>query len=959
MTTCASSTGTSTPASRSCSSSSSSRKRTSRSRCSSMPRPRWRAARPAKLLFAKRAAAALGYIGLASEDRVAVSALTGRVARRRAAMRGSGRVFRLLADLSAIEPADGPTDLVAAARHAGAQLHGRGVVVLISDLLDPAADKVIRELAATGSELVVLHVLSPDELDPRARGRPAPRRRRDRRRHRRDGRPRDPRRLQGAPGGLEGRLRRPRGQAAGELRRPVVGHEPGRPDVRRAAPPARAGLADVPFTTPLALLGLLFIPAVVAMYLLKLRRDETVVPSTLLWTRLVADVEANAPWQKLRRSLLLLLQLLLVVILALLAARPFLERPAGLARDVVLVIDTSASMARHGRPAEPARGGQGGRARRAARPADRRQGQRHRRRPERPDRGQRDDRPGARPPGARRHRDRPAPHGDLGDALELAGKLAARSGDAQVLVATDGALATPADGHGRRPGQGPARRARAQEPGDRRAGGPDGAVGGHPLGLRQRRQPRPGTGRAGGSRSGATARSSRSATCCLDAQARSDVVIDDVPRDVGTLEVRLVGPRPDGRRRAPDQLAVDDRAWAIVPPDRTRADPARRAPAIRISRRRCATSRTSSCTASRRPSTARRPSARTAGRGTWSSSRATSRRRCQAPILAIAPAATSAARRGDRHARRTRASARSIPTSRSCATSTCRRPTSPRRRSSTLPDWARTVIPGPQGAPLLYAGVAGRPADRRPRLRAAPVRPAAPGRLPDPAREPDRRAARRLRGADRGGRARARRSSLSIPTGATGLAVTRPDGIGGRARARRPPAARAVTFAGTDQPGIYTVTPHLGSGGVGRRRPGGRRRRRAGAASTARRPAGAAPGAVAGRRRRSTRTPRSASRSTSSTSTSRRSRPGSAAAIEALGTDRGGVRRPGAGAGAAARRRPTRPTDPRRAVGPDRAARPRSRCASSGPSTTATALHPASGAASAPASGGRRRRRAA
>src|SRR5688500_16401155 len=101
----------------------------------------------------------------------------------------------------------------------------------------------------------------------------------------------------------------------------------------------------MPFTTPLALLGLLFIPVVIAMYLLKLRRDEAVVPSTLLWTRLVSDIEANAPWQKLRRSLLLLLQLLLVVILALLAARPFLERPAGLARDIVLVVDTSASMA--------------------------------------------------------------------------------------------------------------------------------------------------------------------------------------------------------------------------------------------------------------------------------------------------------------------------------------------------------------------------------------------------------------------------------------------------------------------------------------------------------------------------------------------------------------------------------------------------------------------------------------
>ena len=101
----------------------------------------------------------------------------------------------------------------------------------------------------------------------------------------------------------------------------------------------------MPFATPLALLGLLFVPAVIAMYLLKLRRDEAVVPSTLLWTRLVADVEANAPWQRLRRSLLLLLQLLLVIALALLAARPFLERPAGLARDIVLVMDTSASMA--------------------------------------------------------------------------------------------------------------------------------------------------------------------------------------------------------------------------------------------------------------------------------------------------------------------------------------------------------------------------------------------------------------------------------------------------------------------------------------------------------------------------------------------------------------------------------------------------------------------------------------
>ena len=186
----------------------------------------------------------------------------------------------------------------------------------------------------------------------------------------------------------------------------------------------------MPFTTPLALLGLLFIPAVIAMYLLKLRRDETVVPSTLLWSRLVADVEANAPWQKLRRSLLLLLQLLLVLILAMLAARPFLERPAGLARDIVLVIDTSASMAATDVAPEPSRGGQGGRHRRACATC--------------PtggvvsliaaDRSARivvnETTDLGRVRQALDEIETTSSHGDLGDALELAGKLAARSGDA-------------------------------------------------------------------------------------------------------------------------------------------------------------------------------------------------------------------------------------------------------------------------------------------------------------------------------------------------------------------------------------------------------------------------------------------------------------------------------------------------------------------------------------------------
>ena len=126
--------------------------------------------RPEKLRFAKRAAAALGYVGLASEDRIAVSALGGRAARRQVALRGSGRVFRLLTALSGIDVAEGPTDLVATARHAAAQLRGRGLIVLLSDLLDPRAETVIRDLAATGSELVILHILARDEVDPAIEG---------------------------------------------------------------------------------------------------------------------------------------------------------------------------------------------------------------------------------------------------------------------------------------------------------------------------------------------------------------------------------------------------------------------------------------------------------------------------------------------------------------------------------------------------------------------------------------------------------------------------------------------------------------------------------------------------------------------------------------------------------------------------------------------------------------------
>jgi Ca-activated chloride channel family protein len=92
-----------------------------------------------------------------------------------------------------------------------------------------------------------------------------------------------------------------------------------------------------------ALLGL--VPLIIVMYLLKLRRIEQVVSSVYLWRRMVRDVEANAPWQRLRRNLLLILQLLFLIVLILSLARPFTWAEGASGQAAILLFDISASMA--------------------------------------------------------------------------------------------------------------------------------------------------------------------------------------------------------------------------------------------------------------------------------------------------------------------------------------------------------------------------------------------------------------------------------------------------------------------------------------------------------------------------------------------------------------------------------------------------------------------------------------
>jgi hypothetical protein len=68
------------------------------------------------------------------------------------------------------------------------------------------------------------------------------------------------------------------------------------------------------------------------------------VSSTLLWKKAIQDLQVNAPFQKLRRNLLLLLQLLLLALLLLALSRPITFFTPGAGKNTVIIIDRSASM---------------------------------------------------------------------------------------------------------------------------------------------------------------------------------------------------------------------------------------------------------------------------------------------------------------------------------------------------------------------------------------------------------------------------------------------------------------------------------------------------------------------------------------------------------------------------------------------------------------------------------------
>lgn len=98
------------------------------------------------------------------------------------------------------------------------------------------------------------------------------------------------------------------------------------------------------FIAPLGLALFALAVPLIALYLLKQKRQDRVVPSTLLWEKVLSDIQARHPFQKLRANLLLLLELAVLAALALALARPAIRSAAEARRTVAIVLDASASM---------------------------------------------------------------------------------------------------------------------------------------------------------------------------------------------------------------------------------------------------------------------------------------------------------------------------------------------------------------------------------------------------------------------------------------------------------------------------------------------------------------------------------------------------------------------------------------------------------------------------------------
>ena len=123
-------------------------------------------AEPAKFDMARRIAAALCYIGLVHLDRLTILPFDSSLGHESSPGRGKGKIFRVFEALDALETA-GPTDLRESCKAFASRPRQLGLVVIISDFLDPggfeAGLKILRTL---GHDVFAVQITSERDRDP-------------------------------------------------------------------------------------------------------------------------------------------------------------------------------------------------------------------------------------------------------------------------------------------------------------------------------------------------------------------------------------------------------------------------------------------------------------------------------------------------------------------------------------------------------------------------------------------------------------------------------------------------------------------------------------------------------------------------------------------------------------------------------------------------------------------------
>jgi len=121
---------------------------------------------PSKLRYGAQLAAALGFVGLANLERVGVGVLRDRMSEGWSPARGRGQALPLMDFLGRLRSSGG-TSLSEGLAQYVLRARDAGLAVLISDLLDPAGyERGIKTLLERRFDVHVIHVLSPDEMNP-------------------------------------------------------------------------------------------------------------------------------------------------------------------------------------------------------------------------------------------------------------------------------------------------------------------------------------------------------------------------------------------------------------------------------------------------------------------------------------------------------------------------------------------------------------------------------------------------------------------------------------------------------------------------------------------------------------------------------------------------------------------------------------------------------------------------